>query len=285
MSEGENPKKMQRTKNVAGTFRDAVMAVTNDPVLFRNLLAVAALGIGIAGAFVTGVPEGADATPFKITVLLVAVYRILQDVIRGSIETITFSLPLTAASGALIATAILGVPFVESIGGRPEIGPLVTVMISSSSLVIIYMLLNELFGPKIDEDRWVASSAKVHAKRREDDSFSHLDGETPGWPPEFDHAPHRYWVSYTFRYGWGSGNGSCALARTAPITCGYDVLSIAEFLRLDIEKTDTSLGPVRVAITSWVRFEAPEKPPGSTEDLPVESRPANVIAFSRSRAA
>lgn len=284
MSEEKRVNDKDRKTGIKDNIRALVQEVIKSPDLVRNIIAVAILLAAGATSFAVDVPEGADSTPFKIAMLVIIAFRILQDVIRGTVEAITFILPLAAAASALVATALLGVPFVESLE-KPEMGPFVTAIISSGSLVIFYMLLNGLFGPKSDEDRWVSSSETVHAKRREDESFSHLDGETPGWPPEFDHAPHRYWVSYTFRYGWGSGNGSCALARTAPITCGYDVLSIAEFLRLDIEKTDTSLGPVRVAITSWVRFEAPEKPPGSTEDLPVESRPANVIAFSRSRAA
>ena len=264
---------------------DGVLTIIQDRELRRDTLALFLfLSAGI-GALVTGTPKGADSAIFMATLAALIVFRALRDVVRGALESATLLLPISAACISLIITGTVGVPAIAMFEDRPEAVVLATALVASSATIVSYMLLDGIFGHRVTRENQSAQVAIARRDVDEDDQFSHLDGVQYGWGVEAEQHPHRYWVTYTFRHSMGEGNGASSLARTQPITCHYDVMSIAELLRAELRTQNPHLTGIRVSIKSWQRFEHPEKPPGSTEDIPIEALPKNVIAISRGKAA
>jgi hypothetical protein len=116
---------------------------------------------------------------------------------------------------------------------------------------------------------------------RSESETSELDGLEPGWHADCASFAFRYWVTYAFRHAMGNGTGSASIARQAPITDGYAVAGIAEWLRQDLKRQHPEWTGVRVSVTSWQRFESPSPDPGAREDLPLPGTAANIIDFRR----
>jgi len=260
-------------------------SIIHDPDMIRSALMVVVFVASILGLFVVDVPEEAATPLFMLALIGCLAFRLMQDLVRGTIEGGTFILPFSAAACALIATAIFGIPFIEWAGENQEDAALLAGLVSSTGVLIFYMLLDGIFGPKEASGSHAMRDGKIRASPAKDDDFSHLDGESPGWGIELANHPHRYWVTYTFAHYQGGGDGACSVARTEPITCHYDVMSMADLILAMLKGQYPQLSGIRVSVKSWQRYEHPEKPPGSRDDAPIEDLPKNVIAIGRARAA
>jgi hypothetical protein len=81
----------------------------------------------------------------------------------------------------------------------------------------------------------------------------------------------KYFVSYTFSAGRGTGFGACEVSLSHPVRSHADTQAIGQALARKFAKDS---GPkAAVVILNWRRFEDPEPPGGGREGVPMEEAP------------
>lgn len=261
--------------------RRALQAFIEDRESVRLGAALLLLLCIILGLFAFRGAAHGPGSAFNIAAIVVILYSLVKGVFQG-VDAFTFLAPIIAIGAALLAFVALVHPIVATVLTGEDL----SLFLSLASIIVLLvscMITEGLFGLR-ETDRVISSGMESRAAFREhapEHEIDHLEGLEPGWGPDAAQFPHRYYINYTFSHSYGHSPRVVAVARSAPITCDYDLRTMAEDLRLLVKQELPHLRGHRVVITSWQRFESPEVGPGTRDGLPKPELPKNVIAFRR----
>lgn len=263
-------------------LRTLSRAVIEDLDLTRTIAALLLLLAVIVAVAFFRLSEPSPGAAFNLAACLLLLYRLSRDVIVGSLAPLTFIVPAIAIGAAFIAYTQLVHPLVAPLQLPAGTLPLVLSISSIVTLVLCYTLVSGLLGEGLSTD--TLASARLESRTALYSSNSEpfetpFEDVQPGWGPEAADCPHRYWVNYTLSHSRGYSQRVVAIARSAPITCEYDLRHMAEYLREMQQQALHHLSNHRVVITSWQRFESPETGPGARDDVPKPIASRNVLAF------
>jgi hypothetical protein len=265
--------------------RELFTSQTGDGDAIRSVAALLLLASIVWAIFLLDFVDNPPGAAFTLAAIGLLLYRVIQDAILRSFGAPTILVPFIAVCAATIAFSGL-LPVLSALQLPDGTLPGVQSVGSIVLLVVCYMLVSGLLGEGFSRssDPYVATTLQSRSSVSSPSTQTPetpLEDLEPGWGPDADDCPYRYFVNYRFSHSSGYSDRVVCMARTFPITCEYDVRHMAEHLRQLLLTSLPHLSGHRVVITSWQRFEAPE--PDATPRRPhsPSNTSKNVIAFRR----
>lgn len=266
-------------------LRELFTSLTGDGYAIRSVAALLLLASIVCAIFLVGFVDNPPGAAFRLAAIALLLYRVIQDAILRAFGALTILVPFIAICAATIAFSGL-LPVLTALELPDGTLPGVQSVGSIVLLVVCYMLVSGLLGEGFSRSSDLIVSATLQSRQSVSSPSTQtpetpLEDLEPGWGPDADDCPYRYFVNYRFSHSSGYSDRVVCIARSFPITCEYDVRHMAEHLRQLLLTSLPHLTGHRVVVTSWQRFEAPEPDATPRRPHPTSNASKNVIAFRR----